>query len=375
MRYYIIAGEASGDLHGSNLVKAIKRQDTKAEFRGLGGDRMMKNGVDIALHINKMSFMGFIEVVKNLPQILSNFSLCKKDIVAYQPDVVILIDYPGFNLRMAKFIHEKGIRVHYYISPQLWAWKESRITTVKKYVDLMLVILPFEKSFYKKHAFEAEFVGHPLIDAIESEELQSTSWHSFIKDNVLNDKKIISLLPGSRLQEIKQMLPVMLNSAAKFENYQVVIAGVNSVSIEDYQSLAGTNQTIKVVYDQTYDLLRHSHAALVTSGTATLETALLNVPQVVCYKGSAISYQIAKRLVKVKYISLVNLILDQAAVKELIQEDMNESKITEELEQLCDDAVYRQQMMSNYKLLNEQLGGKGASERAAKLIYSSLTKA
>lgn len=366
MKYYIIAGEASGDLHASNLMKAIKQKDQNADFRFWGGDLMQKQGGTLVKHYRDLAFMGFLEVVQNLKTILGNIKFCKKDILENKPDVLILVDYPGFNLRIAKFAKELGIKVVYYISPQLWAWKEGRVETIKKYVDEMLVILPFEKDFYKKHQVEAHFVGHPLLDAIEG--LPPIDIQEFKKENHLNDKEIIALLPGSREQEVEKMLSLMLSVRDHFKNYQFVIAGAPSLPKEFYQKFV--DDDVHFVSNKTYDLLRCSKAALVTSGTATLETALLNIPEIVCYRTSTISYEIGKRVVKnIKFISLVNLIMDREIVKELIQKELNTENLVNELQKIL-EGQKRDKMLKNYELLREKLGGKGASEHAAEIIVN-----
>ncbi len=368
MKYYIIAGEASGDLHASNLMKAILQKDPNTEFRFWGGDLMTKvAGGKPVKHYKELAFMGFLEVAMNLRTILKNIKLCKEDIKNYQPDVLVLVDYPGFNLRIAEFAKSIGIKVVYYISPQLWAWKEGRVETIKKYVDEMLVILPFEKDFYKKHQVEAHFVGHPLLDAIS--DLPEISAENFKKENGLNDKEIIALLPGSREQEVEKMLSLMLSVRDSFKNYQFVIAGAPSLSKEFYQKFV--DDDVHFVSNKTYDLLRCSRAALVTSGTATLETALLNVPEIVCYRTSTISYEIGKRVVKnIKFISLVNLIMDREIVKELIQKELNTENLVAELS-LVLEGQKREEMLQNFELLREKLGGKGASEHAADIIVKN----
>ncbi len=364
MKYYIIAGEASGDLHGSNLMKALKQKDPNAEFRFWGGDLMKAQGGTLVKHYKDLAFMGFLEVAKNIRTILNNIRFCKHDIRKNRPDVLILVDYPGFNLRIAKFAKSLGIKVVYYISPQLWAWKEGRVEIIKKYVDEMMVILPFEEDFYKKHGVHSYFVGHPLLDAIST--LQDVNIENFKKENGLNEKEIIALLPGSRKQEVEKMLEMMLSVRPYFKEYQFVIAGAPSLPKEFYQSYVDEN--VHFVSNKTYDLLRCSKAALVTSGTATLETALLNIPEVVCYRGSKISYAIAKRLVKnIKYISLVNLIMDSEVVKELIQNDLNTKNLVEELKKVL-EGEKRSQVLKDYESLREKLGGKGASENAAEVI-------
>ena len=369
MKYYIIAGEASGDLHGANLMKALYKEDSSADIRFWGGDLMQNVGGVLVKHYRELAFMGFVEVLFHLKTILNNIKICKKDISDFQPDVIVFIDYPGFNLRIAKWAKTEGFKTHYYISPQIWAWKESRITEIKRDVDKMYVILPFEKDFYeKKHHYPVEFVGHPLIDAIHNHPAMDAT--VFRKENQLNDKPIIAILPGSRKQEITKMLSVMLSVAHDFPEYQFVIAGAPSQEFSFYEGFI-TNENIKFVSNKTYDLLSNGTAALVTSGTATLETALFKVPEVVCYKGSSISYQIAKRIITLKYISLVNLIMDEEVVTELIQEDCNTKRIHEELKKIL-DSNYRQNLLEKYDVLEEKLGGIGASEKTARLIVESL---
>lgn len=368
LKYYIIAGEASGDLHGSNLMKAIKEEDPEAEFRFWGGDLMAEQGGKPVKHYRELAFMGFAEVLMNLRTILRNIKFCKKDIEAYRPDAVILIDYPGFNLRIAKFVKSLGIRVFYYISPQVWAWKTGRVKTIKKFVDKMLVILPFEKEFYKKYEYEVDFVGHPLLDAMK--DLPELDLEKFKKENRLDDRKLIALLPGSRKQEIRKKLPIMLSVAKYFPDYQFVVAGAPSQDLEFYTETGGKD--VKVIMGKTYDLIRSASAALVTSGTATLETALLGTPEVVCYKGSLISYEIGKRVVKyVKFIALVNLIMDREVVRELIQSDLTAENLKSELSAIL-EGPKRERIKEDYKELRKKLGGAGASERAAGLIVSDL---
>lgn len=369
MKYYIIAGEASGDLHGSNLMKALYEEDAQADIRFWGGDLMQRTGGTLVKHYRELAFMGFIEVIFNLKTILSNIKFCKNDIAEFQPDAIIFIDYPGFNMRIAKWAKERGIPTHYYISPQIWAWKENRIAAVKRDFDHLYVILPFEKEFYEdKHQFPVTFVGHPLIDAIHNRTV--TSQTDFIKENQLDDKPIIAILPGSRKQEITKMLSVMLSVVEDFQDYQFVIAGAPSQEHAFYQPFL-KNKNVHFIANKTYDLLSHSTAALVTSGTATLETALFKVPEVVCYKGSWASYQIAKRIITLKYISLVNLIMDQEVVTELIQEQCNTKNIKVELQKIL-NPDYRKQLISQYEILEEKLGGIGASKKTAQHIVRSL---
>ena len=369
MKYYIIAGEASGDLHASNLMESLKKQDPKADFRFWGGDLMQTAGGTLVKHYKDLAFMGFLEVLLNLRTITNNLKFCKQDILKYQPDVLILVDYPGFNMRIAKFAKENNIKVHYYISPQIWAWKENRIKSIKRDIDAMYVILPFEKDFYEnKHDFKVHFVGHPLLDAIAHR--TPIDEKAFRKTHKLGDKPIIALLPGSRKQEIKKMLHVMLSLSADFNNYQFVIAGAPGLAPSFYQNFTTANNT-SFITNKTYDLLDVATAALVTSGTATLETALFKVPEVVCYKGSWLSYQIGKRVVDLKYISLVNLILDKEAVTELIQNDFNKKRLTKELKNIL-DPTKREKIYNNYYELEQKLGGTGASDKTAALIISQL---
>ena len=370
MRYYIIAGEASGDLHASNLIKEIKIQDQDAKFRGWGGDKMQHQGAELVKHYRDLAFMGFLEVLSHLPAILKNFNFCEQDLLAFHPDVLILVDYPGFNLRIAKFASLHGIRVFYYISPQLWAWRSSRVNSVKKWVEKMFVILPFEQEFYGRYSYRVDYVGHPLLDVL-NKEIKLTNRQEFLRSNELPDRRIIALLPGSRTMEIKKMLRIMMSIAPSFPGYQVVVAGAPSISRDFYtEILHGTG--VGLVMNQTYDLLSQSSAALVTSGTATLETALMGVPQVVCYKGNFLSYLIARQIVHVKYISLVNLILGKMLVPELIQSELNRVNLVNELTTILEDGVARQTMVDGYQLLKEQLGGHGASKRAARLIVQYL---
>ena len=336
MKYYIIAGEASGDLHGSNLMKALLRQDLNAEFRFWGGDLMQNVSGSLVKHYKELAFMGFLEVIMNLRTIAKNLKFCKQDIATFKTDVIVFIDYPGFNLRIAKWAKLKGIKTHYYISPQIWAWKENRIKAIKRDVDKMYVILPFEKYFYEdKHNYPVEFVGHPLIDAIADR--TQVDEYEFRAQHELNEKPIIALLPGSRKQEIRKMLSVMLSVVNDFQDYQFVIAGAPSQEYSFYEQFID-NANVHFVSNKTHDLLSVSTAALVTSGTATLETALFKVPEVVCYKSSWFSYQIGKRLVKhIKYISLVNLIMDKEVVTELIQNEFNTKNLKQELTIILDD--------------------------------------
>lgn len=370
MKYYIIAGEASGDLHAANLMKALKKKDPQADFRFWGGDLMQDVGGTLVKHYKELAFMGFIEVVMNLRTILKNITLCKKDITNYNPDVIIFVDYPGFNLRIAKWAKTEGYKTHYYISPQIWAWKEGRIKDIKRDVDAMYVILPFEKEFYEdKHNFPVHFVGHPLIDAIAQKQLINPS--DFKAEFNLDNRPIIALLPGSRKQEISKMLEVMLSVTKDFKDYQFVIAGAPSQDAAFYSKFT-KKQNVNLVMNRTYDILSLATAALVTSGTATLETALFKVPEVVCYKGSTISYQIAKRVINLEYISLVNLIMDKPVVKELIQGDFNTKTLKKELSIILDE-TNRQNLFLDYYDLEKKLGGAGASNKTAQLIVDAIS--
>ena len=370
MRYYIIAGEASGDLHGSNLMKSIRELDPDAEFRFWGGDLMVAAGGTLVQHINKTSFMGFWEVFRNLGYILARIRHCKKDLAGYKPDAVILIDYPGFNLRMARFANKLGIRVFYYISPKVWAWNQSRVEMIKKYVDHMLTIFPFETSFYRNFGYMVDYVGNPLLDAVESRTYRDESAEEFNERNGLSGRPVISILAGSRIQEIENCLPVMLSVIRHYPEYQFVIAGAPSVNPDIY--LRYTENKVPLLFNQTYPVLQQSVAAMVVSGTATLEAALLGAPLVVCYRGSFLSYQIAKRFIKVKYISLVNLIMGKEVVRELIQDDFNSRNLKGELDKLLHDDKYRNTMLAGMQDLRLSLGEPGASKRAAEKIFGYL---
>ncbi len=361
MKYYIIAGEASGDLHGSNLIKALRKKDAGAVIRCWGGDKMAAAGAALVKHYRDLAFMGFAEVVKNLPAILKNISFCKKDITDFSPDILVLIDYPGFNMRIAKWAHAQNIKIVWYISPQIWAWKENRVHALKRDTDKMLVILPFEKDFYKRFNVEAHYVGHPLAEVIA----QFQADHPEIKK-----EKIIALLPGSRRQEISVKLPVMLQVAPHFPEYTFTLAKAPGLPDEFYEPMQKPFANVKVVADKTYALLAKAEAALVTSGTATLETALFGVPEVICYKGSKVSYEIAKRLIKIKFIGLVNLIMDREVVKELIQDEMNVKNLVRELGELLNNKEEQARIQKDYAALKELLrAGGNASENAAEIVY------
>lgn len=371
MRYYIISGEASGDLHGSNLMKGIKQVDNQAEFRFWGGDLMAAEAPGLVRHYNETNFMGFAEVLANLRKVKANLDFCKRDIQQWEADVVILIDYPGFNLRIAEFAKSKGMLVYYYISPKIWAWKESRIKKIKAYVDRMFVIFPFEVDYFKQHNYPVIFAGNPTIDAIEEVMHQDDDFSSFIRRNNLDNKPIVALMPGSRKQEVDRHMEIMLRVHKHFPDYQFVIAAAPSLPPAYYDKFT-RYEKVHMIYGNSYEVLKYAKAALVTSGTATLETALFRVPQVVCYKTSPISYLIAKAFVKIKWISLVNLIMNREVVKELIQGEMSEPKLVEELNELLHNTDSRNQMLLEYDALKEHLGGSGASERVAREMHLKL---
>lgn len=373
MKYYLIAGEASGDLHASNLMSALKKEDKNAEFRFFGGELMIAQGGTCVKHYRELAYMGFIPVLLHLRTILTNMKCCKEDIYNYHPDVVILVDYPGFNLSIAKYVKEKmSIPVYYYISPKIWAWKEYRIKNIKKYVDELFSILPFEVDFFKKHNYPIHYIGNPCVDSVvEHKEKNKIACRDFAKDNGLDDKPIIALLAGSRRQEIKDNLPIMIEAASSFSNYQLVLAGAPGIAPDYYSKYIGNNN-VKVVFNQTYSLLQNADIAIVTSGTATLETALYRVPQVVCYyisMGKFVSF-LRKRILKVKYISLVNLIVNKEVVKELVANEMTIKNIKQELNAIINDDLYRNRMLAGYDDLMEILGPAGASQNAAnKMVF------
>jgi lipid-A-disaccharide synthase len=378
MKYYLIAGEASGDLHGSNLVREIKKKDPAAQIRGWGGDLMQAAGALIVKHYRDLAFMGFTEVIRNLPTIFRNIRFCKADITQFQPDALIFIDYPGFNLRISGWAKQSGYKTIYYISPQVWAWKESRVKTIRSGIDKMLVILPFEKEFYHKWNYEVDYVGHPLVEVIAAfrNSPASRSFPDIIysaKHKASADQPLIALLPGSRKQEILKKLPVMLEASRAFPDCQFVVAEAPGQEDSFYDEILKKYPEAGRVRNQTYALLNHAQAACVTSGTATLETALFGVPEVICYKGSAVSYQIAKKLIKVKYISLVNLIMDKPVVKELIQDEMTAANIVTELKKLLHDPETDQRIRRDYADLKDLLSqGGNASEKAAEIIVGYL---
>lgn len=366
-KLYIISGEASGDLHGANVMKELYAQEPDINIRFWGGDKMEAVGGVNAKHIRDLAFMGFVEVLKNLPTILKNIKFCKQDILAFKPDAILLIDYPGFNMRIAEWAKKEGIKVYYYISPTVWAWKENRVHKIKRDVYKLFCILPFEESFYQKFDYSVEYVGHPLLDEIE----QYRAKEQKPLDLVKSDKPIIAVLPGSRKQELRTKLPVMLGVIDHFPQYRFVIAGAPNMEPEFYKELIG-NKPVEIVFNQTYQLLQEAETAIVTSGTATLETALFEVPEVVCYIGNSISYQIAKRLVKVKYISLVNLILDKESVVELIQNDCTTENIVRELKELIPGGKRRDTVMSDYRNLIAMLGKGGASKKVAQSLLKTI---
>ncbi|MEZ5049472.1 MAG: lipid-A-disaccharide synthase [Saprospiraceae bacterium] len=359
MKYYLIAGESSGDLHGSNLIKALKLKDSEAEFRFWGGDRMALEAGEPVQHMRDMAFMGFIEVVQNLSTIRQFFKKCKSDILYWKPDIVIFIDYPGFNLRMARWTKEQGYKTVFYISPQLWAWKKNRIKQIKKYVDLMVPILPFEVDFYSQYGIKVKYEGHPLVDAI------SDFYSEGVQKTIEKSKPIIALLPGSRVQEIKKILPTMIEAASHFrDEYELVLAATSHIETSIYEEILnrGNAEFIVKVVDKTYEVLSQADFALVASGTATLETALFDVPQIVCYRGSKISFEIAKRIVDIKYISLVNLILDQEVVPELIQDDFNTLNLRQTIAKKLKET---HETKTKYSKLHKLLGEPRVSDRIA----------
>jgi len=367
MKYYLIAGERSGDLHGSNLIKGIRANDPDADFRGWGGDMMEAEGMSLVTHYKDTAFMGFLEVVMNLRTITGFLKKCKADVLEYKPDALILIDYPGFNLRIASFAKSKGLKVFYYISPKVWAWNQKRAWKIKANVGHMFVIFPFEVDFYKKYDYEVDYVGNPLMDAIAAFRPDP----DFRVKHRLDDRPIIALLPGSRKQEIIGMLDTMLTTQKHFPGYQYVIAGVQNLPSELYDQYLSSGKAT-IVYESTYDLLSVADAALVTSGTATLETALLKVPEVVCYRTSAISYALAKRLIRIPFISLVNLILEKEAVRELIQDELNEANLVTELKRILPGGDKNVPQMQDYERLAQLVGGPGASKRTGGLIVKYL---
>ena len=368
MRYYIVAGERSGDLHGSNLVKELKEHDPQAQFRGFGGEYMQQAGVDLAVHYGAMAFMGLAEVITNANKIKKYIRLCKEDILAYKPDVIILIDYGGFNLAIARFGKKNGIRIFYYIPPKYWAWYQRRALWLKPHVDRLFVILPFEKEFFKKFKWDAEYVGNPVLDAVKAHVADSQEKP---KNNLLTNGPFIALLPGSRKQELKRIIPLMAKVVKRFPNHQFAVAAVNNLDQSWYQDLKNF-QNVRLIFEDTYNLLQHSTAAIVTSGTATLETALFKVPQIVVYKANAVSYWLAKRLINVEFISLVNLIAGREIVKEMIQSEANPDNLSQELKRILEDDMYRGKMIDGYDQIIKILDTGSASENAARLMVGYL---
>lgn len=375
MRYYIIAGEASGDLHASNLIRGLRMQDTEAEVRGWGGDLMQESGCEIVRHYKDTAIMGFVAVLHNLKKLKANIRACCDDIERWKPDVVILVDYAGFNLRIARFAKSTGIRVFYYISPKLWAWNTGRVKQIRENVDRMYVIFPFETDFYKQYNYEVKYAGNPLVDAIHDRPFQNETFSDFTEANGLSGRPVIALLAGSRKQEIKFILPQMLKMVKHFPDFEFVIAGAPSMKDSDYAAYIG-DMDVKIIYGQTYRLVKQAVAALVTSGTATLETAMLKTPQVVCYRGEggAFSYWLFKTVVKVKYISLVNLMLDREVVKELLMQQLNEKRLSDELARILFDQDVRKKMVADYEEIIERLGKPGTSERFAELMIEDLKR-
>lgn len=375
MRYYFVVGEASGDLHASNLIRELKKKDEQAEVRGWGGDLMRESGCEVVRHYKDTAIMGIVAVVKNLGKLTANIRACCDDIQAWKPDVVILVDYAGFNLRIARFAKKNGIRVFYYISPKLWAWNTGRVKQIKENVDRMYVIFPFETEFYQKYNYAVQYAGNPLVDAIHNRPFQQEDFRTFAGDNHLSGRPVIALLAGSRAQELKYVLPRMLKMVKHFPDFEFVIAGAPSMSDKDYSLYIG-DSNVKIIYGQTYRLVQHATAALVTSGTATLETALLKTPQVVCYcgEGGVFSYWLFKTLAKVKYISLVNLMLDKEVVTELLMQQLNEKNLLRELSGILHDENVRENMIAGYEEIGKRLGTPGASGRFAAMIVEDLKK-
>lgn len=368
MKYYVIAGEMSGDKHTALVIRNIKKQDTEAEFRGFGGDDMQAEGTTLLRHIKDLAYMGFVEVALHLTTVLGNLSFCKQDILSYNPDAIILTDYPGFNLRIAKFAHKHGIKVFYYVSPQVWAWKKNRVKTIGKVIDKLFVILPFEKDFYKQHNIEVEYYGNPLLDEITEFKQKQENKNLFIEKYSLSNKPVVAVLPGSRVQEIKKMLPEQIKVFDKYKDrFNFVIAGVNTFKESFYRDIL-QGRDIKIVFNETYNLLNISSFAIVCSGTATLETALFNVPQMVCYKANFLSYFIATYVVKIKYISLVNIIMKKEVIKELLQKKCSEEFLLQEFEKMLYDTPYTDKIRQNYQSLHNLLGSAGTSEKIATYI-------
>lgn len=373
MKLFFIAGEPSGDLHASNCMKELLRINENIKFQFTGGSLMEKvTNTKPVISYKEMAFMGFVEVLKNIRTIQRNFKIVKEAILNFKPDALVLVDYPGFNLRMAKWATENGIKVYYYISPTVWAWKENRVEQIKKYTTKLFVILPFEEAFYAKHNHKVYFVGHPLLDAIEEKKRSMTGKELFLQQNNLSNKPIIAVLPGSRAQEIERMLKIMIKVKDHFSNYQFVVAASSHLPSSYYKGLKEIG--VQVVMDQTYELMNYASAGVIKSGTSTLESALFNLPQVVCYKAGSVSFAIAKQLVTLNYISLVNLILDKPAVKELVQTELTSENIQKELDLILNNEAHCSAILNDYQLLYNKLGGIGASKRLAEAIYNDLNK-
>jgi lipid-A-disaccharide synthase len=373
MKYFIIAGEQSGDLHGSNLIKGLHKSDPDAVISCWGGDLMESAGANLLVHYKKLAFMGFVAVVKNLGAIAKNMTLCKQHIVEFKPDVVVFIDYPGFNLRIAEFAKKEGYRTFYYISPKLWAWNEGRVKKVKKFIDRMFIIFPFEVEFYKKHGIEVEYMGNPLVDETEIRIAAFPSKEQIRIEFGIDKQPVIALLAGSRKHEIELILPAMLKMVSRFPDYRFVLAGVKNIPDELYNNIIGS-QNVMLVKEKTYEVLHIADAALVTSGTATLEAALAGAPQVVCYKGDFFSMLIAWAVIKVKYISLVNLIMGSEVIRELVQYDLNERNLNDELKAILQGGDKRKGILTDYEVLREKLGPAGASYRVAGEMVREMKK-
>jgi len=377
MRYYLIAGEASGDLHGSNLMKELRIADSESEFRFFGGDLMQKVGGELVKHYREMAFMGIFDVLMNIRTIKRNMEFCKKDLLEFRPEILILIDYPGFNLRIAEFAKQHNIKVYYYISPKLWAWKEYRVKKVKAFVDEMYTIFPFETAFYAKHGYKVNYVGNPIMDSLEAYKKSAKKKERFFEKNKLDKRPIVAILSGSRVKEIKRILPVMVQATEGLAEFQFVIAGVNTIDKKVYEQIIG-GRKISLIFNQTYDLLNNSYAAIVTSGTAALETALFNVPQVILYKvegGRIIDFIMRYFVLKTKWVSLPNIILQKTAVLELLQKDMTLKKVRNEVEKLLYDYNYRKKIVEDYIRLKSIMGKSGCSKRAAeKMIETCKSK-
>lgn len=371
MKYFIIAGEASGDLHGANLIKGLRKADAEARIYCRGGNLMKEAGCELLTHYGETSFMGYFEVIANIRKIIGSIKECRRQIIDIMPDVLILIDYPGFNMKMAAFAHKNGIPVYYYISPKIWAWKEWRIKQIKRDVTKMYIILPFEKEFYAGHNYEVQYFGNPLVDQIERRRPSLSDRGRIFEDLGLSDKPVITLLAGSRVQEVKRILPAMVDITGYYPDYQFLLAASENISAELCRKIIGQRQ-VKIIFNKTYELLSIAEVALVKSGTSTLEAALIGTPQVVCYKAGWLSYWLARMLVKIRFISLVNLLMDREVVKELIQGDLSQQKIVKEINTLIRGGWKRSVMKKNYDELRKMMGEPGVSDRVAADIYMSI---